>query len=270
MQKISRVEAQELKDSWEKKAEALAQFYSFLGYKDIRDGHFFSKDLTPCCYGYASWYTYMDPKTGKERRGKKLPKEFRDAEKKFVWDLYHFSPSGCASLRPFYSVVECLAQIEYDYWYTRHRVGQCPHKIITPPDPPPRELPPDLIPPYISEAIISHDELFLKPALERGQGPLPGEFPKEYRRKNLPLAQYLEHNGSMIWLFEYGYNLSKLQKYFQRYPRPANQEIFPRVAIYDDSYWERGAPKKPLRVIEKVNLKELLEILKEFAPTGAR
>ncbi|MDD3580798.1 MAG: hypothetical protein PHW74_07245 [Desulfobacca sp.] len=120
----------------------------------------------------------------------------------------------------------------------------------------------------IEMVLIGSTELVLRPKdIMRGKG----KFPEAYRGKNMPLAQYLEDNDSLIWLFEAFYRLQEIIQFLKEHPRPAHREKYPRVEVYnDDTYWGEGGNKNPLRVLKDVNLLELLEALKEFAPEFAR
>jgi|GEM_PF-6019223 len=98
-----------------------------------------------------------------------------------------------------------------------------------------------------------------------------GQQIKEYR--DCPYNfEYLEANDSLTWLFEVDYRLPEIIGYLKEHPRPAHREVYPRVEVYDDdTYWgEQGNKTKPLKVLKNVNLLELLEALKEFAPDYAR
>lgn len=120
----------------------------------------------------------------------------------------------------------------------------------------------------ITRAYIGVTELYLS---TDEHGNRRGVFPQEYDIDGFPLAHYGEENGSVVLLFGAFYNLSEIITFLKKHPRPAHREVYPRVEIYDDdTYWVEPGNKKPLRVLKNVNLLELLEALKEFAPGYAR
>jgi len=103
-------------------------------------------------------------------------------------------------------------------------------------------------------------------------GRAKGTFPASYRGKDIPIAEYLENEDSLVWLSDGCYLLPEIIQFLKENPRPAHREVYPRVEVYDDdTYWgEQGYKTKPLKVLKDVNLLELLEALKEFAPEYAR
>lgn len=130
-------------------------------------------------------------------------------------------------------------------------------------------LPHGVTPPYITHALIGPMGVTIGTV---HMGHVPGEYPKEFRRRKMPLGIYREHNGSVIYLYDpHPSVIPEMQKFIKRWPRPAFQEIYPRVGIYDnDSYWETSHKPLPMKIVENVTLLELLEILKKFAPKFGR
>ena len=97
-----------------------------------------------------------------------------------------------------------------------------------------------------------------------------GVTPKEY--KDHPYSfEYCENEDSLTWLFQVDYRFPEIMGYLKEHPRPAHREVYPRVEVYDDNtYWGESGNKKPIKVLKNVNLLELLEALKEFAPEFAK
>jgi hypothetical protein len=111
----------------------------------------------------------------------------------------------------------------------------------------------------IEMVLVGNTELVLR---REKIGGGEGNFPKEYRGKNMPLAQYLEENDSLIWLFEAYYSLPEIIQFLKEHHRPAHREVYPRVEVYDDDeYWNKKDKPNPLKIFKNVNLLELLEAL---------
>ena len=133
LREISREEYVEIRESWYTRSEQLSDFYTHvLGWKAVCPSHFCSSDSVPCAF---SFLKYTNPKTNKRVKCRKLPPGFRNIRRnpliQFGVDrTMHFSPAGCPSLKPFYSVVGCLGEDSeaQKHYYCQHRVGECPHK----------------------------------------------------------------------------------------------------------------------------------------------
>jgi len=139
LREISRNEFIEIRESWFIRAEQLSDFYTLvLGWEAVGPVHFCSSDSIPCAFSLMGPYSdnkYGDLKTGRLVKGRKLPLGFRNIRgnplvQLGVDQILHFSPAGCPSLKPFYSVVGCLgADLDAQKYYCcQHRVGECPHK----------------------------------------------------------------------------------------------------------------------------------------------
>ena len=95
---------------------------------------------------------------------------------------------------------------------------------------------------------------------------------KNRQNEHFGVENELEDEDRLVWLSDGCYLLPEIIQFLKENPRPAHREVYPRVEVYDDdTYWgEQGYKTKPLKVLKNVNLLELLEALKEFAPEYAR
>ncbi len=128
LREISEEEYKTLNTEFIQWAKDLQKYHkSVLKWTNILYSHFYSDCSVPCRYDHPLLgYGYTNPKTGRELRGRKLPDKYNIGS--LFPQINHFSPAGCPSLKPFYSVVHCLAGIGEKYFYCQHRVGECPHK----------------------------------------------------------------------------------------------------------------------------------------------
>ncbi len=129
LREISREEFNKIREYWRTRAIQLSDFYTYaLGWKAAGADLFYSGLAVPCALCF---FNHINPKTSNWVKSRKLPPGFRNMEKRsMIHNIIHFSPAGCPSLKPFYSVVGCLRKNEEaeKYYYCQHRVGECPHK----------------------------------------------------------------------------------------------------------------------------------------------
>lgn len=125
---ISEEEYNALFKAYNSHENRLINQYKALGWGNLYVGLFLSESPRPCGFSRYS-NSYLEPKTGKYKECLPLPENFHHFIKDDTLTTWHFSPAGCPALRPFYSVVECLAEVwkngKYHYYTHRHRVGKC-------------------------------------------------------------------------------------------------------------------------------------------------